>query len=243
MGRRTTIYDVADLRVHQDGTRVSSKSRHRIVTDGHGNIIAADAVGNTKPPRKVSGRKRKRSEDLRDEKGKGKLVDIEGADSLSEREEIDISLSATAENDSLLQNALPSGPSGRNVHKTAPITPKDPKAKRRIAFREEVLIPSTQSRDNTLAQLPESDFLKTIHYYASKYYESRGALINAPSRKLPAHKREKQEDIASPDKVDPPHPESQTVTRDMCRALRGVVLQEDLYFQMQSSKPPPPNGA
>ena len=45
--RRSTVYDLAALKLHPDGTRAGSQSRKqgRHVQDSRGNVLAIDAVG------------------------------------------------------------------------------------------------------------------------------------------------------------------------------------------------------
>lgn len=85
--RRTTIHDLAALRVHPDGTRVlpptatSTKPRkaHRAVKDVRGNWIASDAGG-------TEGVKRSKRKVTDRDTGEGEVFELPGAEQDSEGE-------------------------------------------------------------------------------------------------------------------------------------------------------------
>lgn len=54
-GRRSTVYDVAALRIHPDGTRAGASRREeqtKQIKDVRGNVLALDAAGKMHVPRR-----------------------------------------------------------------------------------------------------------------------------------------------------------------------------------------------
>lgn len=83
-GRRSTIHDVAALRLHPDGSRVATggkskakKQNKRIIQDHRGNWVAQDAAG-------LAGIKRRRAaaDDEQDKEAEGEVFDLTGVDEL-----------------------------------------------------------------------------------------------------------------------------------------------------------------
>ncbi|KAG5651259.1 hypothetical protein H0H81_009303 [Sphagnurus paluster] len=162
-GRRSTVYDLASLRLHPDGTRVqqstSANLRMRHVAsaqDARGNWFARDAAGSAKVA------KYRRVRDDKDGEG-------EAGDSGKDTE---------------LQTTAKGNRKEKEKEKTSKRTGK--KLKARPAKRQKFLhdfdflapetnVPSSSSSEQPL---PSSDLLKSIHYFASSYYHERGQLMN-----------------------------------------------------------------
>ncbi|TDL30038.1 hypothetical protein BD410DRAFT_50512 [Rickenella mellea] len=161
--RRTTVHDLASLRVRPDGTRVknatpSLRSAASAARDAAGNWIASDAGGKGDVPRWR--KKKKRLVEEQDEGG-----EVGGGD------------------DGVVDGT-------RDEDEGEDTGPKDPRAKKRRRFLEDLTYldaplerssQEVESAANDAASLPvpSSELLKCIHYYASRYYTARGELFDA----------------------------------------------------------------
>ncbi|KAI0340823.1 hypothetical protein BDW22DRAFT_1333698 [Trametopsis cervina] len=193
--RRSTVHDLASLRLHPDGTKVANSDsnlqprRAKYSTrDARGNWIAQDAggLGRVKTRRSAQKNKDPESEDQESfglsvaEKGKGRATDNhaqEGQD-LDEEEYV----------------------------------PRDARAKKKLTFQHDLAFLDPPGRDDSVSRghsgssvalalescashtansgipQPSSDLLKCIHYFASTYYAEMGQLRDS-SRD---HRREKK---------------------------------------------------
>ncbi|KAI0941215.1 hypothetical protein AcV7_002845 [Taiwanofungus camphoratus] len=182
--RRSTVHDLAALRLHPDGTRVqNSESNLRLrrakytARDGRGNWFARDAggVGTVKTRRNPV----RMSEGVQE----AEVFDLTGAD----------------------RGEGPSTPQGtrERADEEQEKEFKDGRAKKRRRFAEDLSflesspVPSTSaiptatvenflndtpaSNDTTATNLrnPSSDLLKCLHYFASTYYTAMGQLYDA----------------------------------------------------------------
>lgn len=191
--RYSTVHDFASLRLRPDGTRVTRKQADgksqkyptHTVKDHRGNWIAQDAGGTGRVKTRYAARQDVDGEEGEDEELKGENV---------------------------------AGPSTVNVDKgkgrALEEDLKDPRAKRRKLFAEDVGIydsePSPLSRPSAPSgegadvhqssharPNPSSDLLKCIHYFASTYYSEMGQLRDASKeyrreKKLRRLKRQEQ---------------------------------------------------
>ncbi|KAI0782603.1 hypothetical protein C8Q75DRAFT_504286 [Abortiporus biennis] len=182
-GRYNTIFDHTSLRLHPDGTRVSEKRQHgkgrdrRVVQDSRGQLTAQDAGGWAPVKRTVRKRSEPTEEDNKDDEDDDtdeenededevKIVDLTSEKHLDEAEG-----ETESENDG-----------GRSGLKSS-------KAKHRREFVENLSFLDSTSRvavaedvagpSEAKISLPSSDLLKSIHYFASTYYDEMGQLYDA----------------------------------------------------------------
>ncbi|KAI0355459.1 hypothetical protein OH77DRAFT_1424958 [Trametes cingulata] len=187
--RRSTVHDLAALRLHRDGTRVlnadtnrSSRRAKYAVRDSRGNWIAQDAggLGNVKQRRSTS-----RPGDGDDVSASDE--DQEAADDARISPRIDKGKGRAREDD------------GSDVDSEL-----NPRARKRRKFDEDLsyltsaasAVPVDQEASDLRGEdqvpgelpVPSSDLLKCLHYFASTYYTAMGQLYDA-SREYRQQKR------------------------------------------------------
>ncbi|KAI0371458.1 hypothetical protein BV20DRAFT_965196 [Pilatotrama ljubarskyi] len=207
--RRSTVHDLAALRLHRDGTRVlnadtnrSSRRAKYAVRDSRGNWIAQDAggLGNVKQRRASSrpaddGDVSAPEEDKevaegpqaspKNDKGKGRARDEEGSD---------------------LDDAA------------------NPRARKRRRFDEDLSYltaaasavpldqdgPNLRGEDQVPGELPvpSSDLLKCLHHFASTYYTAMGQLYHA-SREYRQQKKTRRLEKTKAIPADASHAQSE----------------------------------
>ncbi|KAI0677702.1 hypothetical protein C8Q78DRAFT_105946 [Trametes maxima] len=178
--RRSTVHDLATLRLHRDGTRVlnsdtnrSSRRAKHAIRDARGNWVAQDAggLGNVKQRRNVP----QPSEDNASESDDADIAD----DPPSPRTDKG-KARAHEELDSEVEHDL------------------NPRARKRRRFDEDfgylashsspALVPPGDSEQPLFhgeedipgaLPVPSSDLLKCLHYFASTYYTAMGQLYDA----------------------------------------------------------------
>ncbi|TBU45203.1 hypothetical protein BD309DRAFT_956803 [Dichomitus squalens] len=203
--RRTTVHDVAALRIHRDGTRVANSDTNRrsrrakyTVRDARGNWIAKDAGGlgtvTSRPgaSKEDDGQDEDASEVEADEllqeelrpsqrkdKGKGRAIDDEG----------DIAVNTRA---------------GKRSRFDEDFSFLNPGAEPALLPSQtgEPLHPHPEGRAFKTIPVPSSDLLKCLHYFASAYYTAMGQLYDAgresrKERKMRRAQRLKATAIAS----------------------------------------------
>ncbi|KAI0832876.1 hypothetical protein BC628DRAFT_1309391 [Trametes gibbosa] len=184
--RRSTVHDLAALRLHRDGTRVlnsdtnlSSRRAKYAAKDSRGNWIARDAGGlaNIKQRRSAS-RPAERGEILESGEDEGPAEDAPSSPRMDKGK-------GRAREDSVSEEE----------------TELIPHARKRRRFDEDfnyltsasasALVPPTEGEKAVLRgdeqkpasgalPVPSSDLLKCLHYFASTYYTAMGQLYNAP---------------------------------------------------------------
>ncbi|KAG8959441.1 hypothetical protein FRC03_007972 [Tulasnella sp. 419] len=256
--RRVTVYDAAALRLHRDGSRITESNKRKRVIDSHGNPIAVDAVGKLpgvkkSKPRKAEGAKKGKERELEDEE----YDELEMIDAPDDEENFPSSSKVKRKRTTIQE--------GRHRD-----TIKRAKFDNQFEFISNNLSmagSSTPARGMT--PLPESDFLKTIHYLASHYYDSRNLLLDlfheqyAQKQKQKRQKEEQSSSDGASDAVEDgeepseqkssgrksnghrPEKYRQDWQKDMYRAFSGdmlialgIVLQEDIIFQLRKRAPP-----
>ncbi|KAF9651244.1 hypothetical protein BDM02DRAFT_3127169 [Thelephora ganbajun] len=167
--RVTTVHDRAALRVHPDGTRVSSRESRHATRDLRGNRIAANAGG--------TGNVKKRKRETLSDDGTKHLEEFDiGTDEYQPPQ------SQPSSTDSCAGEAEDeSEGEGRRRKRQK----KDPRTVKRTQFYQDFDFilggkngAETAPASNDLL-LPSSDLLKCLHHFSAKYYSGKGQLINA----------------------------------------------------------------
>ncbi|KAI1795002.1 hypothetical protein LXA43DRAFT_1080308 [Ganoderma leucocontextum] len=193
--RRTTVHDLAALRVHRDGSRVansdtnsSSRRAKYTVRDARGNWVAKDAGGlGTVKLRPTASQ----PEGEQDEDGGGSELEVD--EELMEEEE---------EEEEEEDRASPKVDKGKGRARESEDEEEgiavNTRAQKRRRFEEDFsyLIPSAPAlippqsgedpqhshpaeEDSGTFPVPSADLLKCLHYFASTYYTAMGQLYDA----------------------------------------------------------------
>ncbi|KAI8989867.1 hypothetical protein BD414DRAFT_414564 [Trametes punicea] len=188
--RRSTVHDLAALRLHRDGTRVlnsdtnvASRRAKHAVRDARGNWIARDAGG-------LGSVKQRRS------------APHDGPDGVEEDEEAldDVSLPpengkgkrrAREDKDSDAEDALnPRARKRRRFDKDLSYLASRSSSAARQPANSEGTPPQSVELPGELP-VPSSDLLKCLHYFASTYYTAMGQLYDA-TREVRKQRRARQ---------------------------------------------------
>ncbi|CAL1699997.1 unnamed protein product [Somion occarium] len=180
--RRNTVYDLAALRIHHDDFRIPSSDSNyayrrdkKITRDVRGNWIAKDAGGTGRVPlyKKISDDEEGGSEEKRDDEGETTQFE----DEVEEEEEGE----------------------GEEEEEEG----EEYRRRQRRRFYEDMSYLEHKANDlphppGTMP-VPESDLLKTIHYFASVYYNDMGQLHDAKRfvRRLYKKRREEKRKSAA----------------------------------------------
>jgi hypothetical protein len=185
--RLTTVHDRAALRVHPDGTRVTTRASRYATQDLRGNRTAVNAggTGNVK--------KRKRATLSDDGTESQEEFDIETDEYQASESQPSTTDSCAGEVEDETEGE------GRKPRRQK----KDPRTIKRAQFYQDfdfilggqlgtetapasndTLLPSSVSRGCLCAlclvdTLAEQDLLKCLHHFAAKYYSEKGQLIDA----------------------------------------------------------------
>jgi len=202
--RRSTVHDLASLRLHPDGTKVVNldtnlqlRKAKYATKDARGNWIAQDAggLGRVKKRRVGEGKAQSDEEQEIDELGSSSLIMSKGEGNVTEE-------------------------AGREQQESdAEHTVKDVRAKRRKAFEDDLDFIRSASGNSQVTRAPttgfstiddgmspdarpmppqpSSDLLKCIHYFASTYYTEMGQLRDSSREHRKEKKRRKLQKMKS----------------------------------------------
>ncbi|KAH9854888.1 hypothetical protein C2E23DRAFT_41963 [Lenzites betulinus] len=182
--RRSTVHDLAALRLHRDGTRVlnsdtnrSSRRAKYATQDSRGNWIARDAGGlaNVKQRRSAS-----RPEEHDEVSGSGE--DEEVAEDTASSPRMDKGKGRAREDEASEEEPelIPRARKRRRFDEDfSYLTSVSTPALAPPTEGENLDLPGDEVAGETLP-VPSSDLLKSLHYFASTYYTAMGQLYDAP---------------------------------------------------------------
>nr|VWP01992.1 Uncharacterized protein [Ganoderma boninense] len=210
--RRTTVHDLAALRLHRDGTRVansdsnsSSRRAKYTLRDARGNWVAKDAGGlGTVPLRPTVSQP---PEDEQDDDGGGSELEVDGQ--LAEEEGVfpkaDKGKGRARESGDEEGEIAVDSRAGKRRRFDEDFSYLDPGALPDLASAPSGEDPHSHpaEEDSGTFPVPSADLLKCLHYFATTYYTAMGQLYDASRefrkerKKRRAQKLEKTEATSS----------------------------------------------